>query len=89
MYSQSDGIFNRLCNDRFWQIIPCVLVTGKGFPDLATRAFVRKLSDLLKLPVLGLADWNPFGLGKNAICIVNLVTLYHPISIASNIQDRV
>jgi DNA topoisomerase VI subunit A len=41
----------------------CVLVTGCGMPDFATRAFVAQLSRQLALPVLGLADLNPFGLG--------------------------
>ena len=33
-----------------------------GFPDFATRAFVRQLHERLRLPVLGLADLNPFGI---------------------------
>jgi DNA topoisomerase VI subunit A len=33
-----------------------------GFPDFATRAFVKQLHDQLALPVFGLADLNPFGL---------------------------
>ncbi|KAF0692654.1 Aste57867_16293 [Aphanomyces stellatus] len=59
---EKDGIFNRLSEDCFFDTMPCILVTGKGFPDLATRCFVRKLSDCLGIPVLGLCDCNPFGL---------------------------
>ena len=33
-----------------------------GFPDMATRAFVWQLYGTLGLPVLGLCDWNPFGI---------------------------
>lgn len=59
---EKDGIFNRLSEDRFFDRLPCVLVTGKGYPDLATRTFVKKLSVLLNIPVLGLCDCNPYGL---------------------------
>ncbi|OQR86141.1 hypothetical protein ACHHYP_10951 [Achlya hypogyna] len=59
---EKEGIFNRLGEDLFFNRVPCILVTGKGFPDLATRIFVKKLSDALRVPVLGLCDCNPFGL---------------------------
>ncbi|KDO33716.1 hypothetical protein SPRG_19326 [Saprolegnia parasitica CBS 223.65] len=59
---EKEGIFNRLGEDLFFNRVPCILVTGKGFPDLATRIFVKKLRDTLRVPVLGLCDCNPFGL---------------------------
>jgi DNA topoisomerase VI subunit A len=51
-----------LVEDKFWQRLPCVIITGKGFPDLATRAMVHQVSTKFQLPVYGLADCNPFGL---------------------------
>jgi len=39
-----------------------ILITGCGFPDLATRFMVHMLATQLKIPVLGLFDFNPFGL---------------------------
>ena len=59
---EKECIFRRLTEDRIWDIVSCVLVTGCGFPDLATRAFVYRLHKSLRLPVLGLSDWNPFGM---------------------------
>ncbi|KAI9360064.1 Spo11/DNA topoisomerase VI subunit A, partial [Zopfochytrium polystomum] len=38
----------------------CVLVTGKGYPDVATRAAVRKLEEM-GLPVFALVDADPHG----------------------------
>jgi len=38
-----------------------ILITGKGVPDLSTRSLVHKLASKLQIPVLGLFDWNPFG----------------------------
>ncbi|OQS06475.1 hypothetical protein THRCLA_01487 [Thraustotheca clavata] len=59
---EKDGIFNRLGEDQFFHNIPSILVTGRGFPDLATRVFVKKLSERFQIPVLCLCDCNPFGL---------------------------
>lgn len=59
---EKDGIFNRLREDKFFETVPSILITGRGFPDLATRAFVNLLSNALGIPVLGLCDCNPFGL---------------------------
>lgn len=58
---EKEGVYNRLSEDRFFDDYPCILVTGKGFPDLATRAMVHSLHKLLDLPVRGLADCDPFG----------------------------
>ncbi|KAE8911147.1 hypothetical protein PF003_g4306 [Phytophthora fragariae] len=51
-----------LREDKFYEMVPSILITGRGFPDLATRVFVSLLSHALKIPVLGLCDCNPFGL---------------------------
>lgn len=59
---EKDGVYTRLSEDRFFDIIPCILVTGKGFPDIATRALVFVLHNLLNIPVYGIADCNPYGL---------------------------
>ncbi|RAW39228.1 hypothetical protein PC110_g4558 [Phytophthora cactorum] len=59
---EKDGIFNRLREDKFFEMVPSILITGRGFPDLATRIFVSLLSNALGIPVLGLCDCNPFGL---------------------------
>ncbi len=48
-------------------IFRCILVTGKGFPDLATRALVHTLYNELKIPVLGLCDGNPYGISVLAL----------------------
>lgn len=32
-----DAIFQRLAEDRFFMVVPSIIITGKGYPDLATR----------------------------------------------------
>ncbi|KAI1813777.1 Spo11/DNA topoisomerase VI subunit A [Poronia punctata] len=42
---------------------PGVLVTAKGYPDLATRRFLHALATkFLRIPVLALMDFNPHGM---------------------------
>ena len=60
---EKEGVYNRLSEDRFYDRYPSILVTGKGFPDLATRALVHALHTELQLPVYGLCDCNPYGIG--------------------------
>ncbi|KAI8462718.1 MAG: Spo11/DNA topoisomerase VI subunit A [Monoraphidium minutum] len=59
---EKDCIFQRLTEDRLHERLPLALVTAKGQPDLATRAFLCRLSAAAPgVPVLGLVDWNPSG----------------------------
>lgn len=60
--AEKEGVYTRLSEDRFFDRVPCILVTGKGFPDIATRALVFVLHNTLDIPVYGLADCNPYGL---------------------------
>ncbi|KJA20085.1 hypothetical protein HYPSUDRAFT_839020 [Hypholoma sublateritium FD-334 SS-4] len=43
---------------------PGILITGKGYPDVATRHIVKSLSDALprRIPVMALVDGDPYGL---------------------------
>lgn len=59
---EKDAAFMRLAEDRFYQTYPCIIITAKGQPDVASRLFLRKLKDTLKIPVLALVDSDPYGL---------------------------
>ena len=58
---EKEGIFNQLCQQKFHLMIPCVLITGKGFADYSTRILLSKLCKLTTLPLLGICDFNPSG----------------------------
>jgi len=59
---EKEGPFNRLCEDRFFDRMPCIIVTGCGFPDVATRCLVGKLKSAHpELQVIGVCDYNPYG----------------------------
>jgi len=52
---------------------------GKGFPDINTRLFVKKLSCTLNIPILALVDANPFGI--EIMCVYrfgsNVISFIH------------
>ena len=39
----------------------CLLLTGKGYPDVATRRMLSRLSEELRLPAYALMDGDPHG----------------------------
>ncbi len=51
----------RLHEDKFWKHHPCIIMTAKGAPDMATRMFLRRLNKQLNLPVMSLVDSDPYG----------------------------
>ena len=65
---EKDAAFQRLAEDRFYNRFPCIIITGKGQPDVATRQFLRKMHQDLKLQVLALVDADPYGL--------NIISVY-------------
>ena len=36
-FALQDAVFQRLAEDRFFDTVPTILITAKGYPDLATR----------------------------------------------------
>ncbi|KAK7308962.1 hypothetical protein RJT34_05328 [Clitoria ternatea] len=60
---EKHAIFQRLTEDRFFHQIPSILITAKGYPDMATRFLLYRISRAFPdLPILALVDWNPAGL---------------------------
>ncbi|KAE8710797.1 Meiotic recombination protein SPO11-2 [Hibiscus syriacus] len=53
----------RLAEDHVFNQIPSILLTAKGYPDIATRFLLHRMSRAFpELPILALVDWNPAGL---------------------------
>ncbi|XP_044487467.1 meiotic recombination protein SPO11-2 [Mangifera indica] len=60
---EKHAIFHRLAEDRVFDKIPSILITAKGYPDIATRFILHKMTRAFPdLPILALVDWNPAGL---------------------------
>ncbi|KAF8210596.1 Spo11/DNA topoisomerase VI subunit A [Mycena galopus ATCC 62051] len=65
---EKDAVFQTLCRVRFAShpALPGrgLIITGKGYPDVATRQLVATLSSFLprRIPLLGLVDGDPYGI---------------------------
>ncbi|CAM9210290.1 unnamed protein product [Choristocarpus tenellus] len=59
---EKEAAYMRMAEDRFYQKYPCIVITAKGQPDVATRLFLKRLKRELNIPVLGLVDSDPYGL---------------------------
>ncbi|KAH7840130.1 hypothetical protein Vadar_013039 [Vaccinium darrowii] len=60
---EKHAIFQRLAEDCMYNQIPSILITAKGYPDIATRFLLHRISRTFPdLPIFGLVDWNPAGL---------------------------
>ncbi|XP_034393877.1 meiotic recombination protein SPO11 [Cyclopterus lumpus] len=63
MIVEKDATFQRLLDDDFCtKMSPCIIITGKGVPDVNSRLMVRKLWDALHVPVFALVDADPHGI---------------------------
>lgn len=58
---EKDAVFQKLLEENCCRALRCILVTGKGYPDVATRMLVKMLSEKMDLPVYILVDADPFG----------------------------
>lgn len=59
---EKEAAYMRLAEDRFYHRYPCIVITAKGQPDVATRMFLSRLTSELQIPVLGLVDSDPYGM---------------------------
>ena len=58
---EKDAVWTRFHEDRFWNNHNCIIVTGSGQPDRATRRLVHRLHYEYKLPVYVMTDADPWG----------------------------
>ncbi|NXB12092.1 SPO11 protein, partial [Cnemophilus loriae] len=59
---EKDATFQRLLDDDFFnKVSPCIMITGRGIPDLNTRLLVRKLWESFQIPIFTLMDADPHG----------------------------
>ncbi|KAF2314127.1 hypothetical protein GH714_022465 [Hevea brasiliensis] len=58
---EKESVFQRLANDRFCNANRCIVITGRGYPDIPTRRFLRLLLEKLCLPIYCLVDCDPYG----------------------------
>ncbi|KAK1398494.1 Meiotic recombination protein SPO11-1 [Heracleum sosnowskyi] len=58
---EKESVFQRLANDQFCKKNQCIVITGRGYPDVPTRRFLRLIIEKLCLPTYCLVDCDPYG----------------------------
>ncbi|QEE14333.1 hypothetical protein DSAG12_00146 [Promethearchaeum syntrophicum] len=58
---EKDAAMIRLSEARWWRKFPCIILTGKGAADMATRMFLKRINKVLNLPTFALMDSDPYG----------------------------
>jgi len=58
---ETAGMFERLNKHKYWKKANCILISMGGVPTRATRRFLRKLNDEMKLPVYVFTDGDFYG----------------------------
>ena len=59
---EKEAAYMRMAEDRFYMRYPCIVITAKGQPDVASRMFLSRIASELSIPVLALVDSDPYGL---------------------------
>ncbi len=72
---EKDAVFQQLHRIGFWKKHKAILITSAGQPDRATRRFVRRLNEELKLPVYILTDADPYGWYIYSVFKIGSITL--------------
>ncbi len=61
LLAEKDAAIMRLAESKYWNRQPCIVITGKGSGDIATRAFLKQLVKELEIPAFALVDSDPYG----------------------------
>lgn len=72
---EKDAVFQQLHRAGFWKKYRAILITSAGQPDRATRRFLRRLNEELKLPVYILTDSDPYGWYIYSVFKIGSITL--------------
>ncbi len=61
---ETAGMFQRLVKHGYYKKANCILISMGGVPTRACRRFIRRLSDMCKIPVYVFTDGDPYGFGS-------------------------
>ncbi len=59
---EKDAAFMSLSEAKIYDRYPCILMTGIGSPDIATRMMLRRIVEETGIPVFAIMDADPYGL---------------------------
>ena len=61
---ETGGVFQRLAAHNYWKQAKCILVSMGGVPTRACRRFIRRLSEVRRIPVYAFVDCDPYGISN-------------------------
>ncbi|XP_071444024.1 meiotic recombination protein SPO11 [Hetaerina americana] len=60
---EKDAIFQKIIDDGILEHLkPCLLITGRGYPDVSTRRLLHIIWKCLEIPIMALVDADPHGI---------------------------
>ena len=74
---EKDAVFQQLHSQGVPSALGCLLVTGKGYPDVDTRRFVHTLAVTLHRPIIVLTDADPHGVAIYLQYAIGSQTMAH------------
>ncbi|XP_052131913.1 meiotic recombination protein W68 [Frankliniella occidentalis] len=79
---EKDTVFQRVLQEGILDRLgPCIVITGKGYPDVSTRALLSRLEAELRLPMLAVMDADPHGV--HIMCVYRFGTRTCPLALPS------
>ncbi len=58
---EKDAAAMRLSEAKWWKDYPCIIISGRGAADIATRMFLKRINKILNIPTFCLVDSDPYG----------------------------
>jgi len=77
IYMEKQAVWERLHEDRFWDKQNCLIVTSQGQTTRGIRRLLQRLANEYKLPVLVLADFDPWGFYIYSVLKYGSINLAH------------
>lgn len=75
---EKDTVFKKLLEQRIFEKLEnCILITGKGYPDINTRLLLKKLLDQKNIKVYCLVDGDPYGIHIMTVYRYGSKALFH------------
>lgn len=59
---EKEAVYYELLNSGVHKKFNCIVITGKGVPDISTRYFVNLIWQFLRIPIFCLVDGDPHGI---------------------------
>jgi len=74
---ENDAMMNRLIEEKFAKKMNCILVTGEGMFPRGVRRFIKRMQEIMKLPVIAFVDGDPYGFYIYSVLKYGSIQLAH------------